>query len=208
MPKNRKKRNQTTGRNRGRSSVNHIPSFQANVRMKHRFRFIAIISGGYNITRANLLNLMVMGVGSNVAYRLFGAVKLNKIEMWNSGNAVGAPSTIALEWLSNLGPTTEISDTGNVFNWAHIVTSPPRTCLAGFWSQSGVNESEVLFSIQVQAGTTVDVWIEVVFGDGTGVNLTGYTQSGSASLLYYGALIGQGTGGSGNLNPVTVTGLY
>jgi len=212
MPtKNRKKRNRKTGRRRGVTSANHIPQFQANVRFKHRFRFMSTSNqGSLSITRAMLLNLYLSTGAGPAVYRVFHGVKLNKIEMWSpegGASSSGAPQQMGIEWLSNLGPTSEVSDTGNMFNWAHVVTSPPRNSLAGFWSMSGQSESEILFNLQVPLSAVIDIWVEIILNDGnSAVVLTGFTNSPTSGVNYFSYL--DGPGSTSYLSPVSVSALF
>jgi hypothetical protein len=146
--------------------------FNSTVRWKHQYRFMA--SGaltGFAITRGFLLNLIsvgqLAGIGPNSLSRVSSGVKLNRIEMRSpTGGTDVAVTTMALEWLSSLGPTSEVSDTGTALHPPFISTSPPRQSLAGFWSLTGSVESEQLFLLTVPTGCVIDVWLDHIMQDG------------------------------------------
>jgi len=164
------------------------PPFQANFRVKHRYRFQATSAGNsILITRRDLLNLNVVALTATTSARIFQSVKLNRVEMWavaGSGTNDYGIASVALNWLSSFGPNTEVSNTGNAINTAHVSGSPPRSSLASFWSSGGSSESEVLFSLTFTVGTIVDVWVDAVLYDGGGapsVTVAGAT----ANFMYF-----------------------
>jgi hypothetical protein len=202
-----KKHKQKQKQSRGAVSL-RPPPFQANFRVKHLFRFKSINSANaIGITRRNLLNIIFMNISTTSNGRLFSSVKLNRVEVWavggTSANSYSATS-IALNWLSSLGPNSEISDTGNAVNTAHFAASPPRTSLASFWSLSGSVETEVLFNLTCPADTIVDVWVDGILLDGQGAGLT-TTSSGTATAIFFGYL--DGPGGGAVFQPVSTTSL-
>jgi hypothetical protein len=186
------------------------PQFQSTVRVKHRFRFQSSANSSSNITRAILLDLLMTNLTSaHTNARLISGVKLNRVELWGvSGTNASdfAAATLSLEWLSNLGPSSESSDTGNAFHPPHVVTTPPQQSLASFWSITGQNESEILATILVPSGSVVDIWVDLILYDGeTPVTIT-TTQSGTAGTTYAGYL--DGAAGAGLLSPVSYTSLF
>lgn len=156
------------------AQANHIPVFNSTVRWRHQFRFMASSAlTGFAITRGFLLNLLSVGdqnvasAGSNLLSRLSSGVKLNRIEMrCPTGSTDVTVTTLALEWQSALGPTTEVSDTGTALHPPFISSSPPRQSVAGFWSLSGSSEGEGLFLLTVPTGTVIDVWTDHILQDG------------------------------------------
>jgi hypothetical protein len=167
MPR-RKRKNK-----RNSSTVPRILQIDASVRVRHRYRFqkgSAASGAPINITRANLLNLMLVGSGAFSGYRIIAGIKLKRIEIistFGTGSTTD-PVPISLEWLSNYGPSAQSSDTAsNVSVNACIKTSPPKQSLASFWSLTGVNESEVLCKLILpqNASHTVDLWVDIVLMD-------------------------------------------
>jgi hypothetical protein len=122
--------------------------------------------------------------------RLIAGIKLNRIEMY--GNTSSTPSTVTVEWLSNYGPSSEISDTStSTASPAHLVSSPPPQSLASFWSMIGINESESLFNVTAGTGTILDIWCDIVLLDGQG-NTVATTSSASGTYFYVSYLDGPG----------------
>jgi hypothetical protein len=165
------------------------------------------VSGATSITRKNLLSSYILTAGvSNTGYRLLNGFKLNRIEIYSMPSTTTS-TTVALEWLSNYGPSTEVSDTSTSSAYpAHLITSPPLQSLASFWSMAGSNESEQLFIVTAPLGSIIDIYGEMVLVDGTGTTVTGIT-TGTANNLYTSVLDGPGTSnnsGAGNWSPVSV----
>lgn len=206
MPRRTKNKKQG---NSGRGSQ-LPPQFKSDVVIKHRFRYQSNgASAAVNITRKDLLNCLFMssnGLGQN--YRLCAAARLKRVEIWGMGgssNVANATTTISAKWHSQYAPSTEISDTGTIYKMAHLSTSPPAQSLAGFWSLTGNNETEVLLTLQIDQGYIVDLWLDLVLNDGeaavlnnttatgaTGVTYEGYADASSTKLLFpvsYGSLI-------------------
>jgi hypothetical protein len=106
-----------------------------------------------SITRGNLLNLLVCGTTSTQVARLFGSVRLTKVEIWQATQATsptGSFTGVQLEWLSEMGPDKVHQDSGNVMRPAHLSSRPPPKSFASFWNLSGVNESVTLFKLSAQ----------------------------------------------------------
>lgn len=148
------------------------------------------------VTRAQLLNLMVMNVaGTTVNYRLLDAVLVRKIKIWGSADTGGSNtgSTVAIQWLSAGSPSRIVSDNnvGSTFG-AKLSTKPPDKSYAALWSLTGTNESEQLFTLATSVGDIVDVHLTCVFQN-EGLVATGAeaptsvasTASGTTGTVYY-----------------------
>jgi hypothetical protein len=154
------------------------------------FRYISTATlTADKITRQDLIGLMVVNLsGTTNNTCIFAGVKVNRIEM----NAVGGssvaapftPATVACEWLSSVGPSSEFSDTGNAMQPACLVTSPPPQSLCGFWSLTGSAPTEQLFALSGPIGTIVDVYCDLILCDNETVNLVTTTNNGVAGTLY------------------------
>ncbi len=166
---------------RGNARLRNInpPQISSNVRMSHRFRFIA--SGavaGITITSDSLL-CCAGGIGTvtNSTIALcYESVRLKKVEVWAPPAAQGSAATVSVEWLGQSSPSIEISDTTiSVSQNAHIVGSPPRTSLAAFWQV--VASPQNLFVLTCPTGSVVDFEADYMFVDrstavGTALGLT------------------------------------
>jgi hypothetical protein len=137
------------------------PAHEATVTFGRTLRFQIQSTAVASITRAQLLNLMVMGSPSaNTSYRMADAVKVRRVRIW--GNPPGVSSALisptAIQWFSENGPTKIISDNGMGSTYGAKVSSrPPSESLAGFWSLTGTNEATVLFDLFANTGDIVDV---------------------------------------------------
>lgn len=182
--------------------------FQANVRFAHKFRYV-VTTGitSLNITRFNMLVPFMLNLSASTSNaRLIASALVKRIEMYSMGvNSGSAPATIGLTWLSNLGAITEVSDTSVSSAYPAVIrTSPPRNSVAGFWSSTGSNESEVLFAVTALGGTIVDLWLDFVLFDTGAATLTTSTSSGgTVGQLVYCPMDGPGAS-SPKLTPVGV----
>jgi len=137
------------------------PQLESSISFGRTLRFTAVDSGVHSVTRAQLLNLMVMNVSANTNYRICDAVKVRRVRIWGNppGNAaVGVIAPCSVQWFSEAGPSKLVSDVGmgSTFG-AKISTVPPARSLAGFWSLTGTNEATTLFDLGCEAGDTIDV---------------------------------------------------
>lgn len=153
------------GKKEGRDGASGMPrapmEFEATFKSFKRLRFAAGSSGTITITRANLLDLMVLASGTTTAYRLFDAVKLNGIQIWGPvDTAEGAYETVSVQWLSTYAPAIveSASGIGTAFG-PRLSTRPPAKSLAGFWSLTGISESDVLCVIS-GANSIIDLLLE------------------------------------------------
>jgi len=159
---NNKRRTGKRGR-RGGGGLGHIPPFTPTIKFSHKFRFVnGTGSGTYTITRAQLLNLVVVTPSAITSARIFEAVRLKNVEVWSNPSALGsAPTTLSLEWLGPYGPSTVVSDTSMGVSPAHIRTSPPKSSSDMWWCMSGFNESDQLFTLILPADCVIDVTLDV-----------------------------------------------
>jgi len=184
------------------------PSLSATIRWTQtlRFKTIAALSAKQAITRQTLLQLYVVGTGTNTADRLYTNVKLNSVRMWGLAGA-GTDDfdavDLAIEWFSNFTPGSVKTVSGNAFNTATLMSKPPRQSLAGYWCVQGQNESEVLFTlgfptataIVIPKGFVLDLNLSFVI-NGQSPSSTATTQTASVGTIYRGALDGVGSGTS------------
>jgi hypothetical protein len=169
----------------------HFPrQFQSNIRFKHQFRYISTAAmTADTMTRQDLVGMMVVNLtGTTANACIFAGVKVNRIEMYAVGGNTSAlpfsPATVACEWLSSVGPSSEVSDTGNAMQPAKIVSSPPPKSLCGFWSLTGQSPNEQLFALTGPVGTIVNVFCELVLRDDEATNTVTTINNGLAGQLY------------------------
>jgi hypothetical protein len=190
------------------AQANHVPQFQSTAHVRHHFRFFATTSLNGSLTRAELLNLLVVADSTvTEGWRIFSGVKLNRVEIRAVSQTSGAGSdtvllTTSVEWTSTYGPSSEVSDSGTPLHPPLIITSPPSQSLASFWSLTGVNESDVLALYVVPQGAIIDIWIDAIVQDGqTPVAVPGFATM-TAGQVYALALDGRA---SNKLQPVSYT---
>jgi hypothetical protein len=202
----RARQNKSSGSVQRTENVAFPRSFASNVRFSHHFRFTSVGTPTvYGVNRTLLLNLLGLATTTTQVGRLFAGIKLNRVEVFGvsgAGTTGLTASTVSVEWLSNLGPSSEKSDTGNVFNPAHVVTSPPPQCLASFWSISGSSESELLMNVVCPSGGIVDIWVDIVLNDGETPVLVTSSTTLVVGATYAGFLSGSAEGAAA-LEPVS-----
>jgi hypothetical protein len=180
------------------SSVQHPPQFSSTVQVSRTARFTAV-GGGYptlSITRADLLNHLLVCTLTTAHARILSGFKVNRIKMWTIGSAgVVVPTTCSVEWTSTYGPSRIISDTSMSVAPAHINSKPPPQSLASFWSLTGSNEGDVVMIISVPQGTVIDLDYTIILQNGeTAVNVV-TTTSDTLGALYMCCLDGAGSFG-------------
>jgi hypothetical protein len=192
MPR-KKRRNK-----RSEQQSNKIVSINASVKVHHRFRYEVQPGGGtsFSINRAALLNLMMVNTtGAKLNARLIAGVKLKRIEITSSPTTSVSTTFTAcsIEWLSNYGPSTQISDMpSSSMTPARITSSPPRNSLSSFWSLTGLNETEVLFKMILGTNQhhVIDVWVDIVMMDDETPVLLTTNNIGTIYQFYLGYLDG------------------
>lgn len=199
--------------NKRNTQIPKIVSINASVKVSHRYRFgvDSPSTNLINITRGNLLNLILVNTtGAKLHARLIAAVKLKRIEIVSiTATTTRALSPISIEWLSNYGPSTEITDTpSSVSIPACLKTSPPKNSLSSFWSLTGVNESEIVMALRLpnNMAHTIDVWVDQVLMDDETPVLVTTQNAGTAYQVYLSFLDGQLA--SSQLQPVSYTAIF
>jgi hypothetical protein len=190
------------------AQANHVPQFQSTVHVRHHFRYFAATALNGSLTRAELLNLLVVADSTvTEGWRIFSGIKLNRVEIRAVSQTSGAgsdtvPLTISVEWTSTYGPSSEVSDSGTPIHPPLIITSPPPQSLASFWSLTGSNESDVIALYNIPQGAVIDIWVDAILQDGqTPVSVNGFS-SMTAGQVYALALDGRA---SNKLQPVSYT---
>lgn len=205
----RASQNKAPGRGRGDQMVTRPPSFLAAIKLTKKIRYNDVgTTTTFNITRGNILNVFLNGTTSSTCGRLLAAVRLTRLELWCTLTPGNAYASFSVEWLSNYGPSIEISDTTvSVSLPGHLITSPPTNSLCSFWSLTGVSEGEVLAKLVLPSssnGTTViDATFECVFMDDETPVSVSLSQTVTPNQFYMGYLDGQGS--SSEVQPVSYT---
>lgn len=187
----------------GRNSLAPTP-FIPTIVYRHRFRYSnGANAGTFGITRANLLNQLLIATSAITTVRLNEAIRLSSVEVWTNPVALGAPPTSCLiEWLGENSPSTVIENTGMGIRPAHVFSAPPPLSSNRWWSMSGQLESDQLFTITVPANSIIEVTCDCRQVE---------TESPTAGEVPVGASLGQVYGdyldgiSSGKLAPIGYT---
>lgn len=170
---------------------------QTTIEVKHRLRFVANTSPGFNgnLNNTEFLNLLVMGLNSTTLGRLCDGVKIRAIEVWAANSAGNASNTVELEWLnpdsavnSYSGPGTTSSDTAlGITDIAHIRCIPPKGSAASFWLNDMVATTNIIRLVVPQGGV-VDVDLDLVLMDNDDPITIGLLSGVTPGKLYCRAL--------------------
>lgn len=182
------------------------PPFIPTLKLSHKFRFESgANTGTFSVTRANLLNLVLVATSAITTARLIEAVRLQSVEVWANPVALGAPpNNLFIEWLGENSPSTLIGDTGMGVRPPHVSAFPPSSSSNRWWSISGTSESDVLFILGLPTNSVVDVTVELRMVE---------METPTAGEVPAGATLGQVYGdyldglASGKLTPVGFTAL-
>lgn len=212
---NRQKKSKLVRRRRDRSALafsvaNRIPpEFNTTIKYQKKFRFRWASSGAFNVTRARLLDLLSVAATSTTAYRVNQAVRILSVKMWGFlavGNTTLNTNDISLEWVGIYAESRKLSASsmGTAYP-AYIESIPPENQASHWWSQSGGNETEILFVVS-QSGTTsytiIDVTLDCAIVDDEPATATAIAPTGATvGTVYYAPLDGATLG---NAVPVAV----
>jgi len=163
------------------------------------------------VTRGNMLTSLVFNTaGTTTNYRLVECARLISVDIYSIAQFASgtAPSDVGIQWVSEHGPAiTHLVTALGSANPTHIHVTPPKGTLAGFWSTTGVDESQVMIEfINLDANDVVDVKMEIVLQDFSGFGApTAYTSTatGVAGTMYTTPL----DGASGKIIPTGISAL-
>jgi len=173
----------------------HPPQVAATIQSNRVQRYATLgNTGTVSITRAALLNHLLMCTATTTYGRLLSGYLLKGIKIWCPSSGSDVTSTISVEWLSNYGPSRIVSDVSMSVKPAFLHSSPPKNSLASFWSLTGSNESEKICVLTLPEQSVVDVTYSRIFENGETPTLVTATDSGTAGTLYMTFLDGVITG--------------
>jgi hypothetical protein len=176
------------------------PPFVPTVSLFHKFRYQNTSNGTYTITRKQMLNLLLVTPTAATSVRLLQAIRLRKVEIWANPVALGSsPQSVSVEWVGENSPSTVISDISMGVRPAHVSTKPPARSSAQWWSLSGSQEADALFTMILPLNCVIDVSADLRFVE---------QEAPTAGEIPAGAIVGQVYGdfldglASGSLAPV------
>jgi len=172
-PPRRTNQRRRTGRARtnGVRSMNNLytpPPHQSNIRLNHKFRFMALATELSTITSQNVLGALgTLGTITNTAVGTCAeSFRIKKLSIWSPPASQGAATTISVEWIgTQQSPSIEVSDSSNsVSRPAHISSAPPKNSNAAFWHTPQIG-NENLFNLSLFANSIVDLDVEYILLD-------------------------------------------
>jgi len=191
--------------NRGRVQQFQVPrigQYAADIRLTRIFRFTTQSTGVtlQTISRANLLNMLVMPATTSTSFRLINSIRVLRVRIWGEDPAFAAAATEAyLEWISEDGPNVSASSLSCGVQPAYISVKPPARSLASFWADSGYDEATNVMQVTVPGGSTLELTCELVIP----ADIAAVAGPGSAAHLTVGAITAVPLDGvSGKLTPV------
>jgi hypothetical protein len=194
---NKRQRNsQNRGPRKGSGNAVRPPQFQPTCKFNHKFRFLCTAGGTVTVTRANLLNLLCVATSPTAADRIIEAIRLRSIEIWSSPPALGsAPLSVSVEWVGSNAPSIINSDTSMGVLPAHVRTTPPPRSSDEWWSMSGTDETDPLFTLILPVQSIVDVRVAVRLIDNEPQQTTSEILAGATlGRVYYDYLDGISSG--------------
>lgn len=139
------------GKNCTSQTIPHPPTIQSSMVVSRRVRWKASLAAAqsYGVKRGDVLSWFVSALSSTDARRLFTGVKIRCVDIWcmSASSNPFESEAIRLEWLSTYGPSKVVTATSMSIEPAYITSKPPRESLAGFYSEAGHNEGEVLLTL-------------------------------------------------------------
>jgi hypothetical protein len=171
----------------------------ANPTFNRTFRFVAsTATNNLVVSRGDLLNLLQMclvtGTGTTGA-RVINSIKLRWLSIRPGLSYTTAFNTVALTWLGQYAKAKveTVSIMGSAAS-PELLTKPPKDSVAGFWAISGVDEAENVFSLDVTAGTVIDVNVSFVLQNfitlGLNPIVTTSTKAVTLGVMYVAAVDG------------------
>jgi hypothetical protein len=169
--RNRRIRRALVPRSGYNAPIPRLPQLTASPIFNLTFRFyMQPAVAPVHISRAAMLNRLVMGSSAIAAYRIFSGAKINKVDMLGYVNPATIPSTtpatVQLQWISEEGCPKLITDTSVSLTVPPTISSrPPVRSLASFWSLTGTNEADELFTFSSSFGGVMDINLSFILQD-------------------------------------------
>jgi hypothetical protein len=118
------------------------------------------------VLRRDMLNAIGFAASTTNLYRLFQAIRIREVRMYcgspTAAGTFGITTNTTLQWTcGDSRPRTLNAVTMGTGSISGIRTKPPAHSLASFWSTSGSNETDPLFSYDANIGDVIE--IDVVY---------------------------------------------
>jgi hypothetical protein len=187
------------------------PQWSPTVAVDLHLRF-ELATAGVNslaISTTDLLNLKVVATTAVLAYRIFDAVKLRKVEIWCANTVATASNTVEVEFLSS---NPYYSDDSKIFTKtavgtsavAHVVAKPNPKGMSSAWF-SGASNSFTIFNISAPQGSIVDVYLSArLIDDEPHLPNAGITVAAATAGTFYGLYLDNDQGAAAVILPLGV----
>jgi hypothetical protein len=145
-----------------------LPTNDANITVSKMIRYNLSTAGTFDITRNDLLNLIVLPSTALIAYGLLKAVKINKISCWSVLSSatfpLGQGSDNTITWLSSLGKERTVRGTQMGIAPSYISSKPPVDSLASFWTNENTTTlTESIVTFDLELGSIIDIHFTMIF---------------------------------------------
>lgn len=166
------------------------PRVTTSISLNHTFVFRSGSAGASSITRADLLNLLVLPYSSapNTAYRIVSSIRLKRVRAWYMPTTGYTADSFTLRWTSEYGPAKNMlqPDLGTA-RPGYFSARPPRSSFASMACRTGTSESQELFAMVFPAYTILYLDVQITLPETDIVASTNVTGWGVASFSsYYG----------------------
>lgn len=192
-----RRKSKKSNRQRGRVNRRLPGRIALSIAVHKTIRYVVVAATNtWPITREETLNLFYMGTGTNSARRILGSVKIDKIVIYGEGAFPATASTAMVtspdvKWLAE-GPQTKYAMSSLGGQPQFLSSKPPAKSFAGFWSMTGVDESEILCEITAGTGSIIDITYDFVIQNDDPQIASGLVTSSTATsgIIYYNNLGG------------------
>jgi len=144
------------------------PPFNPVIPWTRKFRFLCDTAVTDQLISAlDLINLTFVATGATTGTNLYAQFRIIKVEMWGINSGAALPEewcTLSMTWLSYVSTTSTaprtVSDTGNAYHPAHIVSHPPAGSIASMFLAGTTYRTVGPFMVTCDAGTIMDLTLE------------------------------------------------
>ena len=132
------------------------------------------------VTRGNCLSAITIATTTTQVARIFMSCVIRRVSIWqivsSSTNPLGITSgtdTPSVGWESDSGPLVKRIRPQIGTEVGYVSSKPPPNSFAGYWSLTGINETDVLFNYNAAAGAIIQVEMDCYLNDSSVVATTG-----------------------------------
>ncbi len=168
-----------------------IPQIKSNIINRHTFRFRATAAlSAVACTDANILGACgTVGTVLNTSVAVLAKTyRLRGLRMWAPCTTNGTPVTVSAEFLANIQPSVEYSDTSmSTTVPAYLDVKPLSNSIMFYWK---VTASTNAFVLTGPSGTIIDVDVEYIMDDDAAILTTATVATAAVGFAYWLALDG------------------